>query len=484
MKKNKRRKVITSICRLIAIISIALTIVFFVYLINLNMLPIKYITIIGIIITLIYFILLLLIIPKKIKSFLKIFASIIMLTISSILFYSGVVYIDKLIDFVDKIDNSIVQKETYYIVVLKENRIDNINNLNNKIIGYYNSESSVDNTNKAFNLLNKKITYEKKSYENIEDMLTELNDKEIEALLINESVYNLIENDLAYLGVEVKQIDSVHVLVETLDIVKYVDVTNTPFNIYIAGGDAYGSIGMVTNTDVNMVATIDPINNKILLTSIPRDYYVELPGKGAKDKLTHAGYYGIETSVKAVEELLDIEVNYYAKVNFSTVEKVIDAIGGVDVYNEYEFISDSYPKYNFSIGNNHLNGNMALAYARERHAFVDGDVQRVKNQQKVLTAIIKKMTTSTTLITNYSKILDSISDNFSTNLDNKSMAKLVKKQLSNMKGWTIETQNLTGYDYYTYDTYTYPTIELYVMKPNEDSINNVRNKIKEFVGKK
>lgn len=484
MKKNKRRKVITSICRLIAIISVILTIVFFAYLINLNMLPIKYITIIGIIITLIYFILLLLIIPKKIKSFLKIFASIIMLTISSILFYSGVVYIDKLIDFVDKIDNSIVQKETYYIVVLKENRIDNINSLNNRIIGYYNSESSMDNTNKAFNLLNKKITYEKKSYENIEDMLTELNDKEIEALLINESVYNLIENDLAYLGVEVKQIDSVHVLVETLDIVKYVDVTNTPFNIYIAGGDAYGSIGMVTNTDVNMVATIDPINNKILLTSIPRDYYVELPGKGAKDKLTHAGYYGIETSVKAVEELLDIEVNYYAKVNFSTVEKVIDAIGGVDVYNEYEFISDSYPKYNFSIGNNHLNGNMALAYARERHAFVDGDVQRVKNQQKVLTAIIKKMTTSTTLITNYSKILDSISDNFSTNLDNKSMAKLVKKQLSNMKGWTIETQNLTGYDYYTYDTYTYPTIELYVMKPNEDSINNVRNKIKEFVGKK
>lgn len=484
MKKNKRRKTITNICRLIAIISIALTIVFFAYLINLNMLPIKYITIIGIIITIIYFILLLLIIPKKIKSFLKIFASIIMLTLSSILFYSGVVYIDKLIDFVDKIDNSIVQKETYYIVVLKENRIDNINSLNNKIIGYYNSESSIDNTNKAFNLLNKKITYEKKSYENIEDMLTELNDKEIEALLINESVYNLIENDLAYLGVEVKQIDSVHVLVETLDIVKYVDVTNTPFNIYIAGGDAYGSIGMVTNTDVNMVATIDPINNKILLTSIPRDYYVELPGKGAKDKLTHAGYYGIETSVKAVEELLDIEVNYYAKVNFSTVEKVIDAIGGVDVYNEVKFDEHAFHEYTFEKGNLHLNGRQALAYARERDAYAAGDVQRVKNQQKILTAIIKKMTSSTTLIANYTKILDSISDNFNTNLDNKSMAKLVKKQLNDMKGWTIETQNLTGFDLYTYDTYTYPNLELYVMKQSDESVKNVRNKIKEVLNNK
>ena len=131
---------------------------------------------------------------------------------------------------------------------------------------------------------------------------------------------------------------------------------------------------------------------------------------------------------------------------------------------------------------NHLNGKQALAFARERHSFKDGDVQRVKNQQKVLTAVIKKMTTSTTLITNYTKILNSISDNFSTNLDNESMEKLVKKQLSNMKGWTIETQNLTGYDYYTYDTYTYPTIELYVMKQDDESVKKIRQEIKAFIG--
>lgn len=229
-----------------------------------------------------------------------------------------------------------------------------------------------------------------------------------------------------------------------------------------------------------MVATIDPVNNRILLTSIPRDYYVELPGKGAKDKLTHAGYYGIETSVKAVEELLDIEVNYYAKVNFSTVEKVIDAIGGVDIYNESYFCAYGCDGLCYNKGNIHLNGYFALMYARERHAFSNGDVQRVKNQQKILTAVIKKMTSSTTLITNYTKILDSISDNFNTNLDNKSIAKLVKKQLNNMKGWTIETQNLIGSDFYTYDTYTYPNLELYVMKQNDESVKNARNKIKEF----
>ena len=479
--KNKKRKIIGNACILISIISIILTIVFFVYLINLDMIPNKYLIMLGGIIGVVYILMLLFIVPKKIKTPLKITSTLIMLIVSGILFYSGVVYVDKLINFLDKIDNSIVQKETYYVVVLDSSRIDNIDGLKDKKIGYYSSNSSKSNNEKAFNLLNTKITYGKVEYKDVEEMLDNLNDGVVDGLLLNESAYNLINSDLAYLGIKVKKIDTLHVLVETSDIVKYVDVTNTPFNLYIAGGDAYGSIGYVTNTDVNMVATIDPVNNRILLTSIPRDYYVELPGKGAKDKLTHAGYYGIETSVKAVEELLDIEVNYYAKVNFSTVEKVIDAIGGVDIYNEVEFSESAFHKYTFKQGNLHLNGNEALAYARERKSFSNGDVQRVKNQQKVLTAVIKKMTSSTTLITSYSKILDSISDNFNTNLDNKSMAKLVKKQLSNMKGWTIETQNLIGSDFYTYNTYTYPNLELYVMKQNDESVKNARNKIKEFV---
>lgn len=477
---KKRRKQTRNICIFLSIISIILTIVFFVYLINLNMLPNKYLIMLGVIIGIIYVLLLLLIIPKKVKISLKITSTIILLLISGILFYSGVVYVDKLIDFLDKIDNSIVQKETFYVLVLEDDRTKDINELLNKKIGYYNSASAKENNEKAFKMLDKKITYDKKEYENIEDLLNGLNDKEVSAILVNESVYSLIKTDLAYLGIKVKELDTVQILVETIDIVKYVDVTNTPFNLYIAGGDAYGYIGYVTNTDVNMVATIDPVNNRILLTSIPRDYYVELPGKGAKDKLTHAGYYGIETSVKAVEELLDIEVNYYAKVNFSTVEKVIDAIGGVDIYNESYFCAYGCDGLCYNKGNIHLNGYFALMYARERHAFSNGDVQRVKNQQKILTAVIKKMTSSTTLITNYTKILDSISDNFNTNLDNKSIAKLVKKQLNNMKGWTIETQNLIGSDFYTYDTYTYPNLELYVMKQNDESVKNARNKIKEF----
>ena len=149
-----------------------------------------------------------------------------------------------------------------------------------------------------------------------------------------------------------------------------------------------------------MVISVDPVNHKLLLTSIPRDYYVNFPGQGenAYDKLTHAGYYGINESVLTVEKLLDIDINYYIKVNFSTVEGVIDAIGGVDVKVDKAFTT-SNGKYTFKKGVNHMNGAEALRFARERKVFTYGDVERVKNQQKVLSAIIDKVTSSTALIT-------------------------------------------------------------------------------------
>ena len=301
-----------------------------------------------------------------------------------------------------------------------------------------------------------------------------------------EFVSILLDTDLADMKLKLKEIYKVYVSIEKTDIVKVVDITKKPFNIYVAGGDAYGSIDNVTNTDVNMIITVDPINRKVLLTSIPRDYYVNLPsfGDDAYDKLTHAGYYGIEESAKAIENLLDIDINYYVKVNFSTIEGVIDAIEGVDVYSDYSFKADIYPDYfTFKKGMNHLSGKQALAFARERHSFKDGDVQRVKNQQKVLTAIIKKITSSTTLVTNFSQILDSVGNSFSTNMETKNINRFVKMQLNDMRGWSIESQNLIGTDLYTKETYTYPSLELYVMKQDKKSVDAAKEKIKGYLNK-
>ena len=193
--------------------------------------------------------------------------------------------------------------------------------------------------------------------------------------------------------------------------------------------------------------------------------------------------YGIEIveeAVEAIENLLDIDINYYVKVNFSTIEGVIDAIKGVDVYSDYSFNECAYGIYHFNKGMNHLNGKQALAFARERKSFSDGDIQRVKNQQKVLTAIIDKVTSSTTLVTNFSQILDSVGNSFSTNMETKSINRFIKMQLNDMRGWSIESQNLVGTDLYTY-TYTYPNLQLYVMKQDENSIAMSKNKINKYL---
>lgn len=481
MNKNGKRKIINDICLSVTVISSILTVIFFVYLITLGMLPTKYIIAFVVAILVLYSIFLLFIIPKNIKIVFKITSTVLLFIISTILFLFGVIYIDKAIDFIDKIDNSVVQKENYYLVVSSESDKSSVDSMDNKTIGVYNTNLGLGNLDKALNLLDKKIDFYKSSYDDLQLMIEDLNNGVIDGLLINDSINTLIETDLSYFELSIKTIYTISILVENVDIVKYVDVTNTPFNIYIAGSDAYGSIDRITNTDVNMVITVDPINNKLLLTSIPRDYYVKLPNLNGMDKITHAGYYGTQTSVKAIEELLDIEINYYAKVNFSTVKEVVDAIGGIEVYNEFSFCMVESPEVCFKSGNIHLDGYRALMYARERKTFANGDVQRVKNQQKVLTAVIKKITSSTSIITSYSEILDSISNNFMTNLDNKSIANLVKKQLNNMKGWTIQNQNLTGHNLYTTETYSYPDMNLYVMQQDEKSVNNARQKIKEFM---
>lgn len=480
MKKNRRKRSKNKgiwFFRAIAIISIIIFIVFGIMLYVLDMIPFKYLIIFYIVFGLLYLYLFITSFPKKIKNKFKI-SSYIFLILFGAIFGVGIKYLNDTMDFVGVISKDLFQKEVYYVMTLENSKYKDIKDLDGKSIGIYSSKNST----KASDELNKKIKNTSKEYKNIVELFEDLQDNKIDAVLINESTKNLLDTDLADMKLKLKEIYKVYVSIEKTDIVKVVDITKKPFNIYVAGGDAYGSIDNVTNTDVNMIITVDPVNRKVLLTSIPRDYYVNLPsfGDDAYDKLTHAGYYGIEESVKAIENLLDIDINYYVKVNFSTIEGVIDAIKGVDVYSDYSFNECAYGIYHFNKGMNHLNGKQALAFARERKSFSDGDIQRVKNQQKVLTAIIDKVTSSTTLVTNFSQILDSVGNSFSTNMESKNINRFIKMQLNDMRSWSIESQNLVGTDFYTY-TYTYPNLQLYVMKQDENSIDVSKNKINKYL---
>lgn len=479
MKKNRRKRSKNKgiwFFRAVAIISIIIFIVFGIMLYVLDMIPFKYLIIFYIVFGLLYLYLFITSFPKKIKNKFKI-SSCVFLILFATIFGVGIKYLNDTMDFVGVISKDLFQKEVYYVMTLENSKYKDIKDLDGKSIGIYSSKNST----KASNELNKKIKNISKEYKNVVELFEDLQDNKIDAVLINESTKNLLDTDLADMKLKLKEIYKVYVSIEKTDIVKVVDITKKPFNIYVAGGDAYGSIDNVTNTDVNMIITVDPINRKVLLTSIPRDYYVNLPsfGDDAYDKLTHAGYYGIEESAKAIENLLDIDINYYVKVNFSTIEGVIDAIGGVDVYVDKGFTA-SDGSYTFVTGYNHMNGKKALRFARERKSFSNGDVQRVKNQQKVLTAIINKVTSSTTLVTNFSQILDSVGNSFSTNMETKSINRFIKMQLNNMQGWNIESQNLIGTDLYTKNTYTYPNLELYVMKQDEESVGAAKEKIKKY----
>ena len=204
---------------------------------------------------------------------------------------------------------------------------------------------------------------------------------------------------------------------------KHVDVTEEPFNILVSGLDTTGDIGTPSRSDVNMIVTVNPATHQILLTSIPRDYYVTLSSKNAKDKLTHSGLYGVEETVSTVEDFMGIDINYYVKVNYSTITKLVDAIGGIDIDSPYGFTTHGMSAhYTFKKGQNHLNGSMALAYSRERKSWPDGDLRRNENQQIIIEAIIKKVSNSTTILTDYTSILNSIEENLSTDMSQKAVS--------------------------------------------------------------
>ncbi len=241
--------------------------------------------------------------------------------------------------------------------------------------------------------------------------------------------------------------------IEAKDVTKQVDVTKEAFNIFISGSDFQGNFtdNLKVRTDVNMVVTVNPVTHEVLVTSLPRDYHIMLHSKQQTDKLTHSSLMGIEETVATVEDTLGVDINYYLRVNFTTLIKFVDAIGGVDVESDYDFYTSGMGKdmrylnnLHFVKGKNHLNGNEALAFCRERHSFSNGDMQRNKNQQKVIEAIIKKATSSKTILTSYTKILDALKGKMVTNMSTDEMTTIVKAQINDMPSWDIKKQNIEG----------------------------------------
>lgn len=276
-------------------------------------------------------------------------------------------YVNVTLGFFKGFGDNRYKEENYLVLVLQDSSFQSLADLSS--IGYTSNELS--NIDQALTKLNEETTIENIKYDDTTEMFTDLINQEIDSVLIEESSMAIIyEEHKDYEGL-FRIIDTIKIKTQ-IEITKETDVTNETFTVYISGIDSYGSIATVSRSDVNMVATINPKTKQVLLVSIPRDYYVQLRGTtGYKDKLTHAGIYGIETSVGTLEDLLATDINYYFRVNFTSLEKIVDALGGIDVYSKYSFTSSkaSGGTYYFSQGYNHMNGNQALAFSREKKKF-------------------------------------------------------------------------------------------------------------------
>ena len=467
-----------SINKTLYVIFTFLILLFLIFIFGTNIVPLKYL-----ILLLVFFVLydiglfFLLFKKNKKKNIIGYVLGGLIIVLMGVLFY----YLSITMGFFKGFGNNKYKEENYLILVLEESEFDSISDLTN--IGYTTNELS--NIDKALEKLNSETDIENIKYDNSSLMFEDLINKNVDSVMIEESSMSLIyEQNEEYSGM-FKTIHTINIKTE-IEIKSEVDVTNSPFSIYISGIDSYGSIATVSRSDVNIVATINPNTKQVLLVSVPRDYYVQLRGTtGYKDKLTHAGVYGVETSMGTLEDLLDTEINYYARVNFTSLEKIVDALGGVDVYSKYSFTSSQATgaTYYFSKGYNHMNGQQALSFSRERKALPGGDRSRGENQQAVIDGIIRKAT-SPAIITGYVKILNSLKDTFQTNMTDTDIQKLIKMQLDDMASWNITSYSLDGSDGNDY-TYSYPSEKLYVMIPDEESVTEAKQMIdKVYAGEK
>ena len=262
-------------------------------------------------------------------------------------------------------------------------------------------------------------------------------------------------------------------------------ITKEPFVVYLSGVDTRGELTEKARSDVNILAAVNPETKQVVLINTPRDYYVDLAGTNSKDKLTHAGLYGVQTSMDTLGNLYGVDVQHYIRINFAGFINIVDALGGVDVYSDQAFTSVGSPGYydptTFAEGWNHLDGKAALAFARERHAFKTGDVQRGINQMKVIDAMLNKIK-SPALLMGFSKIMDAASDCFVTSFSQDQISALVRMQLSDFAEWDIESYTVTGTSSSSTKCYSAKGQKLYVMKPDDASVSKAKEMIASVLG--
>lgn len=421
-------------------------------------------------------ILIILFIKKKTKKFTFIVTAIFVLC-SYLLFAQ----LNKTVKIFEKLnENSTISEQVMSVAVLKDSNIDNITDLKDEKIA---APLSIDeeNINKLLKNIEEKenLSLDLEKVESYIKNYEQLISGNTKAIILNSAYENLIELSNPDYNDKIKKIYEYKITKEVTR--KLGTSSNRAMNIYISGIDTYGPITTVARSDVNIILTVNKDTNKIMLTTTPRDSYVRIAdgGNNQYDKLTHAGVYGVDTSLHTLENLYDIKIDYYARINFTSFLKLIDLVGGVDVYNEQEFTS-LHGNFYFPVGMVHLDSNKALGYVRERYSLSGGDFDRGKNQQKVMTAVIKKLTT-TEALSNYEQIINELTNSIQTDMPISEAMSLANEQLNKKSDYMVSSQSLSGTGTMGLPSYAMPGYNLYMMQVDDKSLEEVKQDIRDVL---
>lgn len=483
-KAEKRRQNRHLGGKILAILQLILSVVFMGLIFKLDVLPTKYFIAASIILILLALICFLLQFRKHAHWAGKIISFIVILVM-----IFGSVYVAKTMYTLGSVTKvKTYQTDKIVIAVLADDPAQSLADAEDYKFGIMagNDRSKVDLaiTQMNSNLDSEIETVEYNSYsEQVEALYT----GKIDAMIYNQALDELIEEKNPGFLEKIRIIDNFKVETEVLmEDVPDLPITKEPFIVFLSGMDVYGDLEQTSRSDVNIMACVNPTTKQVLLVSVPRDAYVEIPGitYGEKDKLTHAGMYGIQYSIAAMEEIFDLDISYYVRINFTSLIMMVDALGGIDVESDYAFSTyykqynadtDTWTYYEYKKGMNHLDGIYALAFARERMNAAGGDYQRAKNQQKVIAALLEKIK-SPAFLTGYTGLLSSLEGKMDTNFTSQQLASLVKMQLNDGADWNIVSSSVYGISSEEYCA-SYAGSPLAVEVLDDDSIEAVKEVI-------
>ena len=475
-KKSGNKSIFKSSGFYFVLLYLLLTIAFIVQILTVNLLPMKFLIPIIVIIILLSLGMYYLQMGRHINKINKVLGKILIIILSVLLGFGNWYLYSTGSAFsrmTTRKDISVVS-----IVVMKDSSIEKVNDLNEKKLGIM-SVGDIETQDKAMSDLKKDLGNEPTTakYNSYKDFGDDLYEGKVDAILLNEGSRGMFEDNHADFNLRTRVVKQYTYKAESKDIIKNVNVTSKPFNIYITGIDTYGSISTKSRSDVNMIVSVNPKTHQILMTGIPRDFYVPQTCQNNQlDKLTHTGIFGVDCTINTMENFMDIDLTYYARVNFSSVVDIVDALGGITVNSPFAFTT-LHGKYQIKQGENHLNGEQTLGFVRERYGLSDGDRERSRNQMRVVEAMINKAI-SPAIITNYTSIMDAVSGSFQTNMSQSEITSLIKMQLDDMSKWDIKQIQVSGQG----ATMWTPAngFNAYVMVPNDACVENAKKLIKKI----